>query len=141
VICQDVSYPGVCANRQSGFSIDSMQPFVVHMSSAASQQHMQSSISEARFLSRQLHQPRPQRLIRTPRSVTIRPYRHRHHSARSSLAEGVLLLHLLDSCLQRYEFQPFFRITDCKASLSRLRSATSFPNFVFSSRNCFASCA
>ncbi len=37
--------------------------------------------------------------------------------------------------------QPFFRITDCSASLSRLRSATSFRSFVFSSRNCFASCA
>jgi len=51
------------------------------------------------------------------------------------------LLHLPDSCLQRYELHPFFRITDCNASLSRLRSATSFLSRVFSSRNCFASCA
>src|ERR1700739_4963667 len=46
-----------------------------------------------------------------------------------------------DSCLQRYELQPFFRITDCGASLSRLRSATSVRSRVFSSRNRFASCA
>src|SRR5207237_1134626 len=57
------------------------------------------------------------------------------------LAEGILLLHLLDSRLQGYELHPFFRITDCSASLSRLRSATSFRSRVFSSRNCFASCA
>ena len=54
---------------------------------------------------------------------------------------GILLLHLPDSCLQGYELHPFFRITDCSASLSRLRSATSFRRRVFSSRNCFASCA
>jgi hypothetical protein len=34
--------------------------------------------------------------------------------------------HLLDSCLQRYQLHPFFRITDCNPSLSRLRSATRF---------------
>src|SRR5438094_730801 len=68
-------------------------------------------------------------------------YRHRHHPTRPPLAEGILLLHLLDSRLQGYELHPFFRITDCSASLSRLRSATSFRSRVFSSRNCFASCA
>jgi hypothetical protein len=75
------------------------------------------------------------------RPVTIRRHRHCHQSAGSPLAEGILLLHLLDSCLQRYELQPFFRITDCSASLSRLRFATSFRSFVFSSRSCLASCA
>jgi hypothetical protein len=35
----------------------------------------------------------------------------------------------------------FNRITDCSASLSRLRCATNFRSFVFSSRNCLASCA
>jgi hypothetical protein len=42
---------------------------------------------------------------------------------------------------QGYELQPFFRITDCRTSLSKLRSATSIRSFVFSSRSCFASCA
>jgi hypothetical protein len=40
-----------------------------------------------------------------------------------------------DSCLQRYELQPSFRITGRNASLSRLRSATGFRSFVFSSHN------
>ena len=31
----------------------------------------------------------------------------------------------LPPCLQRYELQPFFRITDCNAPLSSVRSATS----------------
>src|SRR5207247_5420450 len=77
----------------------------------------------------------------SPRLVAITRYRHRHHPTRPPLAEGILLLHLLDSRLQGYELHPFFRITDCSASLSRLRSATSFRSRVFSSRNCFASCA
>src|ERR1700691_164210 len=40
-----------------------------------------------------------------------------------------------------YELHPFFAMTAFSISLSRLRSTTSFFNFVFSSRNCFASCA
>src|SRR6202020_2213555 len=35
-----------------------------------------------------------------------------------ALTEGILLPHLLDSRLPDYELHPFFRITDCKASLS-----------------------
>src|SRR5580698_6249303 len=128
-------------DRQSRLPIHPMQPLVVHVLSASLQQHLQSPIPEARLLPRQLHQLRPQRLIRSQRAVTIRRHRHCHQSAGSPLAEGILLLHLLDSCLQRYELQPFFRITDCSASLSRLRSATSFRSFVFSSRSCLASCA
>ncbi len=83
---------------------------------------------------------RPQRLIRTLRAIAVRHGQH-HQPARSPLTEGVVLFHLPDSGLQRYELQPFFRITDCNASLSRLRSATSFRSRVFSSRSCFASCA
>src|SRR5438552_10576768 len=79
--------------------------------------------------------------LRPPRLVTVSRDRHHDHTARPPLAEGILLLHLPDSCLQGYELHPFFRITDCNASLSRLRSATSFLSRVFSSRNCFASCA
>ncbi len=62
--------------------------------------------------------------IRVPRLVAIGRYRHRHQAARPPLAEGILPPHLLDSRLQGYELQPYFRITDCSASLSRLRSAT-----------------
>ena len=58
--------------------------------------------------------------------------------ARSPLAEGVLLFDMVDSCLHRYELHPFFRITDCSASLFRLRSATNFRSRVFSSLSCLA---
>src|SRR5271167_4430515 len=73
--------------------------------------------------------------------IAIARHRHRHHTARPPFTEGVLLSYLLDSRLQDRELHPFFSITHCSASLSRLRSATSFRNRVFSSRNCFASCA
>ena len=86
------------------------------------------------------HALRPQRLVRTPRTIAKRAYRQQHQSARPPLAEGILPLHLLDSRLLRYELQPFFRITACSASLSRLRSATSRVSRVFSSRSCFSSC-
>jgi len=33
------------------------------------------------------------------------------------IVEGVLLFDMLDSCLHRYELHPFFRISDCSASL------------------------
>jgi hypothetical protein len=56
------------------------------------------------------------------RLVAVIRYRPRHQAAHPPLAEGVLFPHLLDSRLQGYELQPFFRITDCSASLSRLRS-------------------
>src|SRR5208283_3758113 len=73
--------------------------------------------------------------------IAIARLRHRYQPARPPLAEGILPAHLLDSRLQGYELQPFFLITDCRASLSKLRSATSFRSFVFSSRSCLASCA
>lgn len=60
---------------------------------------------------------------------------------RSPLAEGELLLHILDSGLHGYQLHPFFRMTDCSASLSRLRSAASLRRRVFSSRSCLASWA
>jgi hypothetical protein len=82
------------------------------------------------------HRPRsaPESLAGSP------PAEGQHHQqARSPLAEGVLLFHLLDSRLQGYELQPFFLITDCSASLSKLRSDTSFRKREFSSRSCLAS--
>jgi putative transposase len=53
-------------------------------------------------------------------------HRQRHQPARTPLAEGILLAHLSHSRLQDCELHPFFRITDCNASLSKLKSATSF---------------
>jgi len=35
---------------------------------------------------------------------------HHHQTTRSAFTEGILLLHLPDSCLQRYELQPFFAL-------------------------------
>src|SRR5208283_3062473 len=134
-------FPFLPPDHQPCLPIHPMHALVVHMLSRAAQQHMQPPIPKARFLPRQLHQPRSQRLIRAPALVATARYRHRHQAARTPLAEGILPAHLLDSRLQGYELQPFFRITDCRASLSRLRSATSFRSFVFSSRSCLASCA
>src|SRR6185437_10062193 len=87
------------------------------------------------------HQPAPQRFVIPPALVSEGPHRRQQQTAGPPLAEGMLALQLLDSCLLGYELRLFFRITDCSASLSRLRSATSFRSFVFSSRSCFASCA
>ena len=49
----------------------------------------------------------------------------RHQAARSPLTEGILCSHLPDSW--RYELQPFFRITDCKASLSQTQIRHQLP--------------
>src|SRR5437016_6306408 len=102
---------------------------------------MQPTIPKTRLSPRQLHQLRAQWLIRPLDAIAVGRHRQHHQSARSPLAEGVVLLHLLDSRLPGYELQPFFLITDCSASLSRLRSATSFRSRTFSSRSCLASCA
>lgn len=76
-----------------------------------------------------------------PALVPNRSHRHLQQAARPPLAEGKLALQLLDSCLLHYELHPFFRMTDCSASLSRLKSATNFRSRLFSSRSCLASCA
>ena len=128
-------------NHQPGLAIDPMRSLVLIRSP-----HRRSSTCSRRypktwFLPRQLQQSRAQRFVRPPRLITVSRDRHPHQAARSSLTEGILLPHLPDSCLQSYELQPFFRITDCNASLSRLRSATSFRSRLFSSRNCLASWA
>src|SRR3984885_10965214 len=102
---------------------------------------MQSPVSEARLLSGQLHQTRTQVFILASCLITDARNCDHQKAARSPLAEGVLLFDMLDSCLHRYELHPFFRITDCSASLSRLRSATSLRRRLFSSRSCRASCA
>ena len=134
-------FPFLPTNHQPCLPIHPMHPLVVHLLSRAAQQNMQPPIPEARLLPRQLHQSRAQRFIRAPTLVAITRHRHRHQPARTPLAEGILLSHLLDGRLQDRELHPFFSITHCSASLSRLRSATSFRSRVFSSRNCFASCA
>ncbi len=62
-------------------------------------------------------------------------------AASPAFGEGELLPDVLDRCLHRCELHPFFPITDCSASLSRLRSATSLRNRAFSSRSRLASFA
>jgi len=63
------------------------------------------AVPEARLLPCQFHPLGPQRFIRTPGLIAIARYRQRHQAARSALAEGMILLHLLDSGLERYELQ------------------------------------
>jgi len=81
---------------------------------------------------------RAQWFIGVRRLIAVTRDRHRPQSARSRLAEGILRSHLPDGCLQCYQFQRFLPITDCKASLSKLRSTISFRSFVFASHYCFA---
>ena len=57
----------------------------------------------------------------------------------AAFGEGEFLPDVLDRCLHRCELHPFFPMTDCSASLSRLRSATSLRSRPFSSRNRLAS--
>src|ERR1700686_861678 len=126
---------------QPRLPVHALHSFMVHHFSTASQQHVQSPIPESRLLPRQFHQPHQQPFIASLGPIAVTGYRHRHQVAGPPLTEGIFLPHLPHSRLQDCELHPFFRITDCNASLSKLRSATSFRNRVFSSRNCLASCA
>src|SRR5690348_7758220 len=128
-------------DHQPRRAIDPVQSLVVHPLTRPTEQHVQPAVSEARLLPRQLHQPGSQGLVAAPALVAIGSRCHQHQCAGPPLTEGVLTSHLPDSCLHRYELQPFFRITDCKASLSSDKSATSLRSRLFSSRNCLASCA
>src|SRR5213594_1980892 len=102
---------------------------------------MQPPIPEARLLPRQLHQLRAQRLIAASRPVAVTCDRYPHQPANPTLARCVLGPQPVRVRPLVYELHPFFAITAFSISLSRLRSTTSFFNRVFSSRNCFASCA
>jgi hypothetical protein len=61
------------------------------------------------------------------RHIPVTRYRHRHQPTGSPLAERILLLYLPDSRLQDCELHPFFRITDCNASLSKRDSTRGCP--------------
>src|SRR5579863_9768107 len=98
-------------------------------------------IAEPRLFPCQLHQPHSQPFIAAPALIPVTRYRHGQQPTGPPLAEGILFAHLPHSRLHDCELHPFFRITDCNASLSKLRSATSFLSRAFSSRNCFTSCA
>src|SRR5450759_3403148 len=94
---------------------------------------MQAPIAEPRLLPRQLHQTQTQPFVAPPALITVTRYRHCQQMAGAPLAEGILLAHLPHSRLQDCELHPFFRITDCNASLSKLRSANSLFKRAFSS--------
>jgi len=66
--------------------------------------------------------------IRATGSIAKARYRHHQQKACSPLAEGILLLHLLDSRFHGHEPHPFSRITNCSVSLSRFRFATCLRN-------------
>src|SRR5437660_5099495 len=102
---------------------------------------MQPPIPEAWLGSRQFHQSRAQRLIAACCLVAVTRYRHRHQPANPALTGCVLDPQPAHVRPLVYELHPFFAITAFSISLSRLKSTTSFFNFVFSSRSCLASCA
>src|SRR5689334_15676815 len=113
-------------------------------------QRTRSRRSEARVLLSQRGQTLPQRVLAWPvsRLIPMARCRHIHQLAGLALAHRVLradrshiLPRLPELRLHAYELYPFFRITNCSASLSRLSSATSFLRRAFSSRSAFTSCA
>src|SRR5271165_7181745 len=118
-----------------------MYTLMIHCFSRSEQQHMQTPIPEARFLSRQLHQSRAQLIIAACGLITATRYRYPQKPANPALARRVLPSQPVRIRPLVYELHPFFAMTAFSISLSRLRSTTGFFNFVFSSRNCFASCA
>jgi hypothetical protein len=63
---------------------------------------LQPPIPVARLLQRQLHQLRTQRFIAAGAAIAVRRHRQHHQPAGSPLAEGSLLLYLLNSPLRRY---------------------------------------
>ncbi len=87
---------------------------------------MQPSITESRLLACQLRQLVAQLRVATRGAVTKGRSWQLQHAARTPFTKGITLLQVLHSRLHCCELQPFFRITDCSASLSKLRSATSF---------------
>src|SRR5512146_2726540 len=103
---------------------------------------MQAAITEPRLLTCQRHQFRAQVLIGFSCLIAIAADRDRQQPADPALAGNHVLRPKPDRIRPSvYERSPFFRITACSISLSRLRSATSFRSRVFSSRSCLASCA
>ncbi len=104
-------------------------------------QYLQTSIAEARLFAGQRNQTLAQAIVVMPRLVAITRNRNQQQAAGPAFGEGELLPDVLDRCLHRCELHPFFSITDCSASLSRLRSAASLRNREFSSRSRLASCA
>lgn len=102
---------------------------------------MQTSIAEARMLTRQLSQPFLNLAVISPASIPATRSRHCHQLADVALAGRELGQQAPYFRSTLYELREFFRITDCSISLSRLRSATSFFNLEFSSRRCLTSSA
>src|SRR5713226_8030838 len=135
--------PFLPSQHQSGLPVHPMHPLVIHLLSLAPQQNLQSPIPEARLLPCQLHQPQPQLFVAIRAACLVAVTRHRHPQQPANPALARCVLHPQPARLRPlvYELHPFFAITAFSISLSRLRSTTSFFNFVFSSRNCFASCA
>src|ERR1035441_1774339 len=134
-------FPLLSSDAQTRLSIHPMHALVIHCFSRSQQQHMQTPISEARLLPRQLHQSHAQLVIAARCLIAVTRYRHPQQPANPALARCVLPTQPTRVRPLVYELHPFFAMTAFSISLSRLRSTTSFFNFVFSSRNCFASCA
>src|ERR1700722_9225603 len=131
--------PLLPAQSQSGLAINPMHPFMVYHFALTLQQHMQASITKARLLTCQRKQTLAQTVVPLARRVAITRNRNQQQAASPALGEGELLTDVLHRCLHRCELHPFFSITDCRASLSRLRSATSLRSRPFSSRSRLAS--
>ena len=81
----------LAAQSQAGFAINPMNPFMVHMLAFTAQQHMQSTVTITRLLPRQFQQPFAQPLVGIARLIAIARHRNQQQSARTALAEGILV--------------------------------------------------
>src|SRR5262249_35728313 len=96
-------------------------------------QNAQTPVAISRLLFRYFDQVSPQFLVRLgSRLVPIRAPIHLHQLAGVALTQAMLLNHQRHCAALPYKLQPFFRITVCRASLSKLGSPPSFFTRLFS---------
>ncbi len=119
-------------DTQPGLSIHAMHSFVVQQEYAFSQRRacelLTVAVSSYRYQSKRSDEGLRRRLVELAREVHFFSVASEQHM-QAPIAPTRLVPH---SRLQDCELHPFFRITDCNASLSKLRSAASLFNRAFS---------
>src|SRR3954462_14304359 len=114
---------------------------MVYTLTGTPQQSMQPTIPKARPFARQLDQLLAQDAIVSSSLIPVARSRNTHELAGVPFPELELPLQPLHFRSFGYELNEFFRMTDCSASLSNVKSVTKRFRRAFSSRNCFTSCA
>src|SRR5579883_476191 len=128
-------------HAQSGFAVHAPDALVIDDLTVPPEQDMQPPIAIAGLVPREFNEPLTEMFVIPNRAIAKAGYGEAEEPAGAPRAEVERGDHMRHVFSQICELQPFFRMTDCSASLSRLRSATSFLSRAFSSRSCRASCA